>query len=64
MIAKIAAKLAKKLILKLILTDKFKEKLVDEINSRVDIPKMSEKQEARLFRAIIGSMQTILDNML
>ena len=43
-------------IMRKILSEEFKNYLVEVINEKVDLPKLNEKQEARLIKAVIESL--------
>jgi len=43
-------------IMRKVLSDDFKQYLVAVINEKVDLPKLNEKQEARLIKALIETL--------
>ena len=43
-------------IMRKVLSDDFKNYLVAVINEKVDLPKLNEKQEARLIKALIETL--------
>ena len=53
---KLGLKLVKSFLLKKIQDDEFREKLATVINKKVDVPKLTEKQEQKLIKALIDAV--------
>ena len=54
---KLALKFTVGFLVKKIQTDEFKEQISNYINKKIDIPKLDEKQEQNLIRAIIDALE-------
>lgn len=56
-IKKMAFKMGKSYLLKQLETDTFKKQLVDTVNTKIDIPNLTENQEERLFVALYDAIK-------
>lgn len=61
---KLLMKLVKRPLLKILSNDKFKQKLANYVDEKVDIPNVSEDTERQLFVATIMAISEYLDVVL
>ena len=57
---KILLKVLRGTILKRIVSESFKSELIARINKEVDIPKLDEAEEEKLFKAVVDAVLAII----
>ena len=60
MMVKILLKVLRGTILKRIVSESFKSELIARINKEVDIPKLDEAEEEKLFKAVVDAVLAII----